>query len=238
MSTSFVSQSNPVDHQTILVTSDEKEITVPPHFVAQFQTIKDIVCDIGGGLIPVQVDSETILKFIEYSDKHKNCKEIAPADKTEEDRAAEKEMKAWDETWADFKTEDGKLDYQRYIKYAKASNFLANKNLTKLFGQKMVKAIRGKTPEEIRIMSGICTTCHRSKCVNETEKTSVDKFTGDQVVEKERCQTCEACVVVKCPHDKFYISFTEEEEKKILQVKPYEEWKKEMDARQQKSSTQ
>jgi len=223
---------------TILETIDNQQVGIPDSFVQQFQTIKDIVNDIGGGSVPVQVDSETVHKFIEYSEKHKDDKQIAPADKTDHDKQVEKELKQWDDKWADFKTEDGKFDYQRHVKYAKASNYLANKNLTQLLGQKMIKAIRGKTPDEIRDMCGICTVCYRAKCSFEIETTSVDKFTGENVVEKQRCKTCEACIVEKCQHDKFYISFTKEEEEKIRQIKTYEEWKKEMDARQQQKSTQ
>lgn len=92
-----------------------------------------------------------------------------------------------------------KLDNNFLSELLMASDYLDNTIFKNLCIDKVIECIRGKEIEEIHADFGICTTC--------------------RVTEEDR----EGGI---CEHGLDKFGYTEEEEKELKKIKPYEEWQK------------
>lgn len=123
-------------------TEDKVEIVVEESTAILSKTIRNLVEDnCASSVIPVQVDSSTMSKVIEYCSKHVG-EENANEDK-------KKELQQFD---ADFGKE---LDTDMLYYLLLASNYLDIAGLLDLIAQQVVDRIKGKTPGEIREMFNI-----------------------------------------------------------------------------------
>ncbi|KAL8098473.1 SKP1-like protein 1 [Apium graveolens] len=125
-----------------LGTEDNVEIVVEESTAILSKTIRNLVEDnCASNVIPVQVDSITMSKVIEYCSKHVG-EETVNEDK-------KKELQQFD---ADFAKE---LDTNMLYYLLLASNYLEIAGLLDLISQQVADRIKGKMPEQIREMFNI-----------------------------------------------------------------------------------
>ncbi|KAK1360622.1 Fimbriata-associated protein [Heracleum sosnowskyi] len=125
-----------------LGTQDKVEIVVEESTAILSKTIRNLVEDnCASNVIPVQVDSITMSKVIEYCSKHVG-----------EEAANEHKKNELLEFDADFAKElDTDMLYHLFL----ASNYLHIAGLLDLIAQQVVDRIKGKKPHEIREMLNI-----------------------------------------------------------------------------------
>lgn len=99
------------------------------------------------------------------------------------------------------------IDDDYLLELVQAANYLGNRPFLNLCARRVVECIRGKTIEEIRKENGISQT-HR-------------------VAKKGDAPTVG-------PDGLMQIAFTEDEEKELMKIKPYEEWLKEVEEEEKK----
>lgn len=123
-------------------TSDKVEIKVEESMAILSTTIKNMVEDnCASNVIPVQVDSITLSKVIEYCSKHVN-----------ENSANEDEKEALKEFDAGFARDQGTNMLYHLLM---ASNYLEIPGLLELIAQQIADRMKGKVPQEIRDMFNI-----------------------------------------------------------------------------------
>lgn len=95
-----------------------------------------------------------------------------------------------------------KINQEYLFELLQATDYLDNEKLFDMCCNRVADCIRGKTLEEVKTENGICLECYATpECTSEV-----------------------------CEHGLTRLSYTREEEEKMKNYKPYEEWVKEVGA--------
>lgn len=123
----------------VLISSDNIEFKVDEAVANKFTTVKNLISDIGSDeAIPLtEVNSKILEKIIIYTKYHLEN----PFTENED----ENYMTSWDEQFCN-------VDRDTIFALVLAANYLDYKELLETTTQKIADMIKGKTPEEIRIL--------------------------------------------------------------------------------------
>jgi len=139
-------------------TSDNIEYKIPDNYVKQCGTLKNMLEDIPdtNDAIPLpNVNSKVMPYLMKYWEQHKDDPIAPPKEVEEKPQQKDTTMEPWDEAYAnDFsETEEGKLALAQEVLLA--ANYLDCKALLELLCKRFALIIKGKTPEQIRLIFNI-----------------------------------------------------------------------------------
>lgn len=140
-----------------LVSKDEQKFVVEREISKTFGTIKDYLGSMDNDEsveIPVSVDSDILEKVIEYATYYYNN----PA--TDDTVSKASPISGWDLTFLE------NVSLENTFRLILAANYLNAKQLLDLSCKLVASKIKGKTPEELRLMFGV----NREFTPEETQK--------------------------------------------------------------------